>query len=186
MNSRIILPAAVLAIGLLCIAGCDIGTNPLVFDGSVTSGSIRVDLIGPLGGTYTTPQFEVDLNALFESSKLSGKTYTVDSAHFYNMTLMIDSNSTPLATVTGSLNVNGNAVVNLDSVAVSAFTTERSIFDTTIVGMHFNAGGVTYLIDALKQNPPPTIDVSATFGPIPAALHFTLHVKVYGQIYTSS
>ncbi len=85
------------ALGLFGIAmtGCDVGINPLLFDGSPVSCRFRVDA----SGTSYSGSATISLNNI-----LSKIDKHVDSAKVFNITMLIDSvTGTPLVSGTGTI-----------------------------------------------------------------------------------
>jgi hypothetical protein len=174
----------VLLTGIL-IAGCDVGVNPLLLDGSPLSAKFRVE--GTTGTSFDRS------DTLQIADVLSSIDKSVDSIKVFNITLQIDSltdGTNDTTKVSGSATVDGNPLFTLSNVPFSAFASERSIFDNTIPGSPiFNPSGVTHLVNllhALKSDTPPTSVAIRTFGNVSGSnLHFTIKLKLYTQVYTT-
>lgn len=172
-----------LSISAFMLVGCEFGKYPLILDSSVTSGAIRVDLNLPLP-VQVTQTTSVNISEL---RNVTGES--VDSMKFYNLTLLIDNNTSPNdAGITGTISVNDNALVTLTNVNISEFQTERSIFDKDLAGKGFqyHAGGVLFLLNALKTQSPDILNVTVVAGTNASSLHFDLKVKLYGQIFANT
>src|SRR5437867_2530962 len=169
---------SVVIIGLMIFAGCDLGMNPSILDGT-TTGDFRLNLDSSLPLSFAGSK-TVSLKAIRETAGNS-----VDSLRFYNLTIRIDSTTgTPDGTtLSGSVGINSQTVASFTNVPVPAFSTERSIFDTTGTGLHYNSAGVAYLISELRStDETATLTVSGSSNS--NTLHFTMHVKIYGQLFT--
>jgi len=172
------LPALLLGIVLLALQGCEIGTNPLIVDGSPVIATLRVDGNAAMYGAVEAVNLE---------DVLSGIDKDVDSVKIFNITLTIDSTQgTPAGTtLTGGIGVNADTLVLMMNTPISAFSTERTIFDPTLknAGFSYNNGVITILHGFLQQNPRPT--VSLAFGAIASntPLHFTFHFRMYTQVF---
>ena len=165
----------VLALSLLA-AGCDVGTNPVILDGVPVSASMRIDGFG----TIFTASVGVPLQPMMESVD-----EVVDSVNLYNLTLLFDSNNTPTGTtLTASITINGNSFIQFNGVKITEFASERSIFDPTLPNTSVNPAGMAALRNALRKNPPQDVMI-ATSGSASSTPHFTAHVKIYTQLYTS-
>jgi len=156
------------------------GTNPLVFNGSSTGDTLRVDT---QASTFYKVK-SVDLN------KVRSDIADVDSVKFYNLTILIDSTSgTPAGTHLSGFMVAVNSlvtdtVVTLSGASVADFATERSIFDKTLPALKLNGAGVLHLFNAISLPTPPVVTFIMGASSDNTPLHFTVKIKVYGQIYT--
>jgi hypothetical protein len=183
MKTKIFLLTIIVFISAFTIVGCEFGKYPLILDSSVTSGAIRVDLNSPLPAQVT----QTTNVSISELRDVTGES--VDSMKFYNLTLFIENNTSPSgAGISGTISINGNALVTLTNVTLTEFQTERSIFDKNLTskGFQYHAGGVIYLLNALKTQTPDNLVVSVTAGTNASSLHFDLKVKLYGQIFAST
>ena len=161
------------------IAGCDIGINPLIFDGSVTGKTFYVNTTGT----------SFDEGASFDLSSLKDLTdQTIDSLKFYNLTILIDS-ATGTPSISGSIvvdSVNGvpasDTIVTLTNVPITDFSSERSIFDPTLAGVTYNASAVAILKGYFNSGA--VIHVRASGSSSSSPLVFDIHVKIYGQVFT--
>jgi hypothetical protein len=183
MKTKIFLLTMIAFIIAFTIVGCEFGKYPLILDSSVTSGAIRVDLNSPLP-VQVTQTTDVSISELRD---VTGES--VDSMKFYNLTLFIENNTSPSAAgISGTISINGNALVTLTNVTLTEFQTERSIFDKNLTskGFQYHAAGVMYLLNALKTQTPDMLTVSVTAGTNASSLHFDLKVKLYGQIFAST
>jgi hypothetical protein len=164
---------------LLLLPGCEIGTNPLIVDGSPLTATLRVDGNANMYGTTETVNLE---------DVLAGIDKDVDSIKIFNITLLIDSTAgTPAGTtLTGGIGVNTDTLVLMMGTPITAFSSERTIFDPTLknAGFSYNNGVVTILHGFLQQNPRPTITL--LFGAITnkTPIHFTFHFRLYTQVFT--
>ncbi len=164
---------------LLLLAGCEIGTNPVILDGSPTAQSMRIDNAGNLFGGVGT----VDLSEVF-----SGVADEVDSVKIFNITLLIDSTAGTASgtALTGMLVLNTDTLFTLNGTPLSEFSGERAIFDPRLKqrGLAYSAATIGVLQRLLNQTPSPKVTIG--FGGIASSspLHFSAHLKFYTQVYT--
>jgi len=165
------------------LSGCEFTNSPLLVEGAFVNSAFRVDQEGLPANTPFGTATTVRLNDV-----LANVNDVADSIKIYNITVTIDSitgstsSSTPIS---GAASIDGNPLFTLNNVALSALHTEHSIFDPSVAGCTFNATGVQYLVHSLRQTPPPNVIVAVLGSSAANALHFTLHVKIYTQIYTT-
>ncbi len=174
--------ALVAAVAAL-FSGCEFTNSPLLVEGAFVNSAFRVDQDGLPANTPFGTVATVHLNDV-----LQNVNNVADSIKIYNISVTIDSVTGATATstpISGIASIDGNPLFSLNNVALSALHTEHSIFDPSIAGCTFNAIGVQYLVHSLRQNPPPNVTVAVLGSSSASALHFTLHVKIYTQIYTS-
>jgi len=170
---------AALALGT---AGCELGTNPLILDGSVATAEFPVDAEIPF---FLQPSFtvsdSVDLGAVFEGPD------DVDSVKFYNLTFIAAGDSAGLATrLTGSISVEGVPLLHFTDVPLSAFSAERSIFAAT-PGFSYDAGGIGVIRSALAPGSTDrALRLSGDFDADRRSLHFSLQAKIYTQVFIST
>ena len=173
-----ILISELLGIG---IPGCDIGVNPLLFDGTPVGADYRVDVTG----TSYSGSTSIPLRDILES--IRGE---VDSISLINITLLVDSTAGTATTtaLSGFVSVDDYTILTLSDVPISAFSSERSIFDKTITGFTFNRAGVDYLVGLLSnpESVPETVNATVSASSSSSPLHFTIHVKLYTQVFTKS
>jgi hypothetical protein len=174
--------AIILALAAL-VSGCELSNNPLLVSGAFVNATFRVDQEGLPPNTPVGSATSVRLaDVLADASEIA------DSVKIYNITVTIDSvtgatsASSPLSATAG---IDGRELFRLTDVPLSALGREHSIFDTTVTGCTFTASGVQYLVQALRQSPPPTVTVGVLAHSSSSALHFTLRVKIYTQVYTT-
>lgn len=113
---------------------------------------------------------------------------SIDSVKIFNLTLQIDSltnGTTPATTITGIALIDTDTLFTVNNVALSAFSSERSIFDNSLTGFSYKASGVNRLISVLHQNPLPTVTVSVGGVASSSNLHFTTKLKFYTQVFTT-
>ena len=177
-SAKLWVALVIFAAASVAVIGCDVGVNPLLFDGSPVSAKYRVDTDG---SSYLESK-TVDLATVVEDIDKE-----IDSIKVFNVTLFIDSTEGTASgtTASGFVALDALTLVSLTDVPLSAFATERSIFDTTITGFHYNDAGVAHLISVLKQRPLPSVDVSVSGSTSSSPLHFTLHLKLYTQVFTT-
>ena len=168
---------------VLCLGGCEFTNNPLLVEGAFVNAAFRVDQEGlppnsPFGASTTMRLGDV----------LEDISDVADSVKIYNISITVDSvtgSTSPASTISGSASIDGHSLFTLSNVPLSALSPEHSIFDTSVPGCGFSSAGVQYLVQALRQNPPPTVTVTVFGNSSSTALHFSLRLKVYTQIYTT-
>jgi hypothetical protein len=171
-----LLAAALVA---LMFAGCDIGTNPLILDGSVATADFPVNAEIP---AFLPAAFSVSDSV--DLSDVYGGADGVDSIKFYNLSFIAKGDSAHLAVrVTGSIDVDGVPFLLFDDVPLSAFSPERSIFNST-PGFSYDARGVAAMKRALA---PGSTDgglrMAGSFQASGRSLHFTMQAKLYTQVF---
>jgi hypothetical protein len=178
---RWLLVCVALGVAFFALPGCEIGTNPVILDGSPVSVTIRVDgTTNMYGATQSVNLEEV----------LAGVDKDVDSIKIFNITMLIDSTQgTPAGTrLTAGIGINTDTLVTMIGTPIGTFISERTIFDPTLksAGLSYNSGVVTILHGFLQQNPRPTVTLQ--FGAIAdqTPLHFTFHFRLYTQVFTKA
>ena len=174
-----------LAACLAFIVGCDIGVNPLLFDGAPVDVTFDVNTTGNAYSGLTT----VDLSEVFE--KIGNE---IDSVKIFNITVQVETTEvTPGTTIlNGFASAGGNTIITLHDLPLSSVKTERSIFDTTITGFELNTAGVQSLVDAIRaasedrgNSHPIDFAVAGTASNSPGSpLQMKVHFKVYTQVFT--
>jgi len=165
----------VVMVGMVLLHGCSLTNFPLILSSSVEK-TFHVNA-GP------EQQFA---DTVFVNLADIRNTANIDSAKFYNLTLLIDSNSTPNTKISGFITVDTNTIVTLSSASTTDFSVERSIFDTSLVGWKYGSTGVTYLTNILGEQNPPTVTIIATLNPLLDSVHCNIHVRIYGQLFTKN
>jgi hypothetical protein len=168
---------------VLLMAGCDVGTNPLIFDGTPAEATFEITSVGSVFPPIT---YIVDLQSV-----LSDINDYVDSIKVYNISMKIENLGGTNSTISGNLTINKvgdptiHQFVSLNGTPISAFATEKSIFDPSLAasGFTYSPTVVPLLNGFLKDNPKPTVDVVAS-GTSTAG-HYIIHVKVYSQVFTT-
>ena len=180
MKRNLVVTLAALGVGILLLAGCDIGINPLLCDGTVTGADFRIDV----SGSSYDEILSVNLQSILEDIEDE-----IDSIKVYNITLKVDSITAPTTDstkISGAGLIDNDTLVVLTDVPLSVFGKEQSIFDGTLDGVRFHQDGVSHLLeDVLPHRPLPSIQVHLLGSSSSADLHFTLHVKLYTQVFTT-
>jgi hypothetical protein len=179
MKKNFLLTITIFCLIFVFISGCEIGTNPLILDSSISS-SIRVDTV-KLNFEIPIPPIIADTKSLQD---VAGGD--IEKINFYKLTLKVDQNTTPdTGLISGRLMVNGDTLLSMNNLLVSQFKNERSIFES-IPGLEVKTKGVGKVVEAVKNPPPNGIIVQLFVGPTNTPVHFRLWIKVYGQIQTKS
>ena len=162
----------------LLLAGCELSKYPLILDASGKSRTIHVDVSPPEEFSDSVTIAIADLKDLTD--------YDIDSIRFYNLTLNVDNNESGAeAAISGEITVDGTTLLTLTNVQVTEFLEEKSIFDKTITGYHYNPPGVVFLLNALKTQSPSEIKVIMKWNPIVDRLHFDLTITLYAQVFAN-
>jgi hypothetical protein len=181
-NKQIWLSVFTVALLVLVGFGCEVGVNPLLFDGSPLAASFTVNTTGTSYNGSTT----LNLNDVVKDFSKS-----IDSTDVFNVTIRIENASSPEnTTISGIGQVDGNTLLQITNVPLSTFATEKSVFDKSITGFNVDASGFlalrTLVKNALQQPDMPhtaTLSLSGTASQSP--LQFTIYVKIYTQLYTN-
>lgn len=163
-------------------AGCELGTSPLILDGSVATAKFPVDAeIPPFFEPSFTVSDSIDLAGIYDEFE------GVDSVKFYNLTFISEGDSAALTTrLTGSITVNGVPFLNFSDVPLASFSPERSIF-TYAPGFSYDPGGVDLVRAALAPGSADrTLRMSGDFRADSRSLHFTMQAKLYTQVFVSA
>ena len=176
-HSKMLLLASLGAITVLMM-GCELGINPIIFDGTPVEATFEVN---SLVSTFPPLAYSVNLQDV-----LSEIDEAVDSIKAYNITLLIDETGGSNPSVTGDITVNGNTLLSMNGTPISAFATERSIFDSKLqaLGVNYSSSIVPIINGYLQQDPKPTVTVVTSGSASPVPLHFTIHVKLYSQVFS--
>ncbi len=179
------LPQISACILLILMAGCEIGTNPVILDGSPVSVNLSVNQLTAFFGDSTSVSL---------SKVLAGLDNEVDSIRLFNITLVIDSTTgmAPDTKLSGLFmlrtnNSGSDTLITMNSTDIRSFATERSIFDPKLAdsGFTYRSTAILTLHDLLRQTPQPTVFIA--FGGVgsTAPLHFAAHLKLYTQVFTT-
>ena len=172
----------VLPLLFLGLAGCEFGIHPIIIDGSVATAQFPVNADIP---SFLPPSFTVedsiDLGGIYD------EVDEVDSIKFYNLTFIAQGDSAGLAVrVTGSITVDGVPFLNFDSVPLSTFSPERSIF-TPVAGFGYDARGVNLIRQALAPgSTDKTLRMAGSFQANSRSFHFMMQAKLYTQVFLRS
>lgn len=163
----------------LVLSSCELGVNPLIFDGAPLSVNIQVNT------TDTNFSYSENVNL---GQVLVGIDQVVDSISVFNVTLTVkDRVSPPPNTIfNGYIYINGIKLADVEGLTLGEFATERSLFDSALANnVTINVAGLNTLKNLLKQSPLPTIQVSVEGNAVQGPLQFVLEVRLYTQVYTS-
>jgi len=182
MTTKFLLLVSIVLIAALGIS-CDVGVNPLLWDGTPVTATFRVD---KAGSSYDTT-ISVNLNHI-----IADIDEDIDSIKVFNVTLQIDSTAgtDSSTTFTGSAIIDGDTLLTVTNGSIRQFATERSIFDTTLTGGPiFNNTGVAYVIALLKEYKRPdhtylrTVTLRSWGQASTSPLHFTIKLRLYTQVF---
>jgi hypothetical protein len=179
MRQHSALPIILVGLLLAGLAGCEIGTNPIILDGAPAAQTLRVD---------NSANFFAGTGPVALSEIFNGVDNEIDSVKVFNVTMLIDSTAgtTGGTVLTGLLLINTDTLFTLNGTPLSAFSAERTIFDPTLAqaGFTYSTSTLMKLQHALNQKPQPT--VTLTFGGIASnsPIHFSAHFTLYTQFFT--
>jgi hypothetical protein len=178
MKIKFMLPlAAVLCVLPLVGFLCDVGINPLLFDGSPLTAKFTV-------ASSTTSYSSTDTLHMEEAIAAIDKD--IDSVSLFNITMRIVNKGTPGPRVSGTAAFNGTPFITLTSVAVDSFNTERSIFHLPS-GFTISRNGVRQIVHAVKdasRGEGSTIAFITVAGTSTSALNVEIYLKLYTQVFT--
>ena len=184
MKNKYVRPALLsitLVVFSLITTSCDIGVNPLIIDGTPTEATF---VVNSSYATFPPLSFNVNLQDV-----LTGIAKEVDSIKAYNITMLIDGTDGTDPNLNGRIvlknGVNVDTLLTMKDTPISPFASERTIFDTKLHndGFNYSPTIVTTINGCLKQDPKPTVTVTASGSANQGPLHFTIHVKVYTQVF---
>jgi hypothetical protein len=172
----------IVCIIVLTCFGCDVGTNPIILDGTPAEATIVVNS----ASSIILASYSVNLQDV-----LSGISKQVDSIKAYNITLQIDDAGGNNPALTGNITLtsglNSDSVLALNGTSISAFASERSIFDPKLssFGFTFSSTIISKINQYLQQDPKPTVTVTIRGNASTSPLNFTIHLRLYTQVYTN-
>jgi hypothetical protein len=179
MKTNIILSCVVLLLAGGFLTGCEMTNNPLILDSSISvSTLVNVQTNSPIDFPMDT--LALDIKALQDVAKDD-----VEKINFYNFTLTADNDSST-GTLSGYILIDGDTLAIIKSLAPSALTSERSIFEN-ITGLESGTAGMGKLLHAVKNPPANPLKIMIFIGKETVApVKFKLTLKVYCQIYSKS
>jgi hypothetical protein len=78
--------------------------------------------------------------------------------------------------------------VTLSGVALSTFSSERSIFDPSLsaAGVTYGSDGISYVNNMLEhpESLPSSTSIAVSGTASQSGLHFKAHIKLYTQVFT--
>jgi len=167
-------------------SGCDLGVNPLLFDGTPVEAVFHVNTTGTsYNGSKT-----IDLRSIFD--KVGNK---IDSVSVFNITIQVDSTEdTPAGTtLTGTGTADGTTIVTMTNADITSLATEQSIFDPNFTAFTLNPDGVdalaTKITNAFADKSVPhnvNFEVSGSRSTSTGSLKMKIIVRVYTQVYTTA
>ena len=167
-------------------SGCDLGVNPLLFDGTPVSAVFYVNTTG----TSYSGSKTVNLNDIFDAVG-----NRIDSIKVFNITLQVDSTEgTPAGTtLTGTGTADDVTIVTMTNADITSLATEQSIFDPSFTAFTLNSDGVdalaTKITNAFADRSVPhnvNFEVSGSRSTSTGSLKMKIIVRVYTQVYTTA
>jgi hypothetical protein len=174
------IPVLVLTVvALLMLGGCDVGVNPLIFDGTPVKTVINVET----NGRSFDHSGVINLNTVLQDID-----DVVDSISVFNITMQVANLVSPAANTafSGAIFINDVQLISVNNLTLADFAQERSIFDQGLGNnINVNPTGLQMLQGMLTQSPMPTVGVRATGQAGSGPLDFDLVVALYTQVYTT-
>ena len=174
------LPITVLmVVALMMLGGCDVGVNPLIFDGTPVKAVISVET----NETSFDHSSVINLNTVLQDID-----DVVDSISVFNITMQVANRVSPAANTafSGSILINNVQLISVNNLTLADFAQERSVFDQGLGNnVTVNPAGLQMLQGVLAQSPMPTVGVRATGQAGSGPLDFDLVVALYTQVYTT-
>jgi hypothetical protein len=174
------LPITVLmVVVLMMLGGCDVGVNPLIFDGTPVKAVINVET----NETSFDHSSVINLNTVLQDID-----DVVDSISVFNITMQVANRVSPAANTvfSGAILINNVQLISVNNLTLADFAQERSVFDQDLgTNVTVNPAGLQMLQGMLTQSPMPTIGVRATGQAGSGPLDFDLVVALYTQVYTT-
>lgn len=175
----------VLAALVVLLWGCDIGVNPLLFDGAKLHANYHVQ------SSTTSFSASETIDSAQIADVVSEVDKQIDSVKVYNITIKVDSTggTNPATTVSGSLLVNGHTFLTLTNVPISTFSTEISVLDPSVAsaGVSINRPGLEFIVNQFKnkESLPTSLTLVATGSTSHSPVDFWIHLTIYTQIFTA-
>jgi hypothetical protein len=162
----------------LTAADCEIGTNPLIFDGAtaVFEFNIKTDT------THYSGEAEIDLAEILEDIDAD-----IERISLFDMTLEIDRlrDTAPTVTIAGSIFVDGRMLISMSATQLGTFAAERSVFDPQLTSIAVNASTVEYLHTILNGGFPSFVVGSARGTGSVEEMEFRAQLRLYTQVHTN-
>lgn len=159
-------------------ADCEIGTNPLIYDGATADMvfNIKTDT------THYSGNAEIDLNEIIE-----GIDADIEQISIFNLTLHIDNlqNTAPTVTIAGSISINGLTLISMGATQLGTFAAERSLFDPALTTVSVNSSTVEYLKMILNSGNPPMVFGSAQGTGSVEEMEFRARLRLYTQVHAN-
>jgi hypothetical protein len=178
MKIKVVLPLLVLLCALPLVGFlCDVGINPMLFDGSPLTAKFVV------ASTTTAYSSTETLNM---GDAIAAIDKEIDSVSLFNITMRIVNKGTPGPRVSGTATFNGTTFLTLTSVAVDSFSTERSIFHLPS-GFTMSRNGVRAIVQAVKnasRGQGSTQGFITVAGTSTNALNVEIYLTLYTQVFT--
>jgi hypothetical protein len=167
-------------IGLFLVftgADCEVGTNPIIFDVEPTVVVFNIET-----ENHSFSDFDqIDLNDV-----LADIDYEVEQISLFNITIEIDQlvDTSPAATVSGFIAVDGFTLLSVQNVQLGDFAAERSIFDPAL-GNSVAAirSTVEYLEGVLNGGFIPIVSAVAQGSSSEASMQFRMRLRIYSQVH---
>jgi hypothetical protein len=180
MTFKKFLPLVVIVCSLPLVAFlCDVGMNPLLFDGSPLTAKFVIS---------ATDTSYADSKTIDLSTAISDIKKDIDSVNLINITIrIVNDGSTPAGTkISGVAGFNGTTFLTMTSVAIDSFSTERSIFRLP-PGFSLSRPGVRQIVQAVRNVTRGQGPSTATVGVAGTSTHplgVTVYLSLYTQVFT--
>lgn len=176
-----LMTAAMLLVLAGLFAGCDVGVNPLLFDGEPVSAELVIHP-GPTETAFAQVQTVNLMDILSEFSD------DFDSVNVFNITLQVENtgNMPTTTLLSGGSQFNGSNLVSFTNKPLSDFLAEQSIFK--LQGVTVQKSTVLALKnavnDALRGVGSPTATIGVAGSSSNTNVNLKAIVRVYTQIFT--
>jgi hypothetical protein len=164
---------------LVCTAAdCEIGTNPLIFDGATA----EMDFDIKTDTTHYSDAAEVDLSDILEDVDLE-----IERISIFDMTIEVDrlKNTAPSVTIAGTISIDGMVLISMTATPLSAFANERSVFDPSLTTISVNTATVEYIKSILNSGNPPVVIGRARGTGSVQEMEFRARLRIYTQVHAN-
>jgi hypothetical protein len=181
MKIKVLLPMVVM-LCVLPLVGflCDVGVNPLLFDGSPLTAKITVN---------SGSQIFADSVTVNVADAVSAIDKDIDSVNLFNITLRIVriGNAPADNLLSGDATFNGSKFLSLSNVGVDAFSTDQSVFHLPS-GVTMNRQGMRQIVRAIwaasrhQTSDSAVVKIAGTSTKSPN--NYTIYLNLYTQVFT--
>ena len=179
-TTTIVTRGVIVILAIALSSGCEVGVNPLLFDGSPVEASFPINT----SSASFASEVNTDLGEV-----LKDISDEFDSVNVFNITLQIENTGNMVTTTSfdGSAAFNDSVLVSFTGIPLSRLLKEQSMF--RITGVTVNKRGILYLkraINTALRNPgtPSIAKFTIAGNSSQTPVHITPIVRVYTQVFT--